>query len=112
TEWSEVFIVRDLARRAPEGLTALEAGPHPSLYDLGALIAITTFSVGWLALAGSTLRTGIPSRPAGGLVIAGFFAIPLFGALLAAPWGAILGNIILGSGWFWLGFRLRGARPA
>ena len=108
TEWNEVFLVRDLALRAPDALRTLDTGARPSLYDLGAMIPIGMFTVGWVALAAVTLRTDRASRRAAGLVIAGFFSIPILSAALPGVWGAVLGNGILGSGWFWLGHDLRG----
>jgi hypothetical protein len=105
-EWGEVFLVRGLALRAPDALRALETGHGPSLYDLGALIALGTFTIGWVALAASALRAGVHSRRAAGLVIAGLLAIPLLGAALPGVWGAIIGNGILASGWLWLGYDL------
>jgi hypothetical protein len=104
TEWGEVFLVRVLALTAPNALQVLDAPPHPNLYDIGAIISFSLFTVGWLALAISTFRVRIFSRRAAGLVIAGFFLIPLLGAL--GVWGAILGNAVLGFGWFWLGWEL------
>jgi hypothetical protein len=100
TEWGEVFLVRELALRAPNAVQALDAPPHPNLYDFGAIISFSFFTVGWLALAISTFRVRILSRFAAGLVIAGFFLIPLLGAL--GIWGAVLGNAVLGFGLFWL----------
>jgi hypothetical protein len=105
TEWNEVFLVRDLALQVPNALQMLDAGHHPSLYDLGAIISLGTFTIGWLALAVQTLRAGIFSRRAASLVIAGFLLIPLLGAV--GVWGVVLGNAVLGSGWFLLGCELR-----
>jgi hypothetical protein len=104
TEWTQIFDVRDLAFRAPDTLRALEAGRGPHLSDIGALIALGIFTLGWIALAVSTLRAGLLSRRAATLVIVGFFAIPLLGA--AGLWGAVAGNAILGSGWCWLGWEV------
>jgi hypothetical protein len=106
TEWTEVFLIRDLALRVPDALRALDAGPRPSRYDLGAMIPIGTFMLGWVALAASTIRTLRTFRPAAGLLVAGLFSIPLLSAALPGIWGAVLGNVILGSGWFWLGHDL------
>ncbi len=61
-EWSEVFLVRDLALRAPDALRALEAPGRPGLYDVGAMIALGTFTAGWIALAAVGLPVAPPSR--------------------------------------------------
>lgn len=116
-EWVDVFVLRDLALRAPDGLRTLEAGKGLSLYDLGALIAISVFALGWIALAAWTLRGKVVSRPAAWLVIAGLFLTPLLTAVLPKMWGGVLGNAVLGSGWLWLGLEVRkqpdeGVKPA
>ena len=107
-EWNEIFIVRDLAFRAPAALRILDGGRGASLYDLGAVIPLAVFALGWLALAGSTLRLGILSRHAAGLVIAGLLATPLLTAALPELWGGVVGNAILAAGWIWLGYDVRG----
>ena len=102
-EWSQVFLVHDLALRAPDTLRLLDSGKGPSLYDIGTMVALSTFSLGWILLAISALRSGVFSRPAPILVIAGFLAIPLLGAVLPGVWGVVVGNGVLASGWFLLG---------
>ncbi len=106
TEWSQIFDTRDLALRAPAVLNELDSARGLSLSNLGALIVILTFTVGWIALAAWTLRVGILPRPAATLIIAGFFLIPLLKMALPGLWGVVLGNGVLGAGWFWLGMSL------
>jgi hypothetical protein len=103
TEWNEVFVITDLARRAPDALNALEGGRGLHRDDLGAMIALATFTLGWLGLALATLRAHVLPRPAAWLVIAGLCVIPLLGAAFGR-WGAIAGNAVLGTGWCWLGW--------
>jgi hypothetical protein len=103
SEWNQIFDTRDLALRAPVTLNTLNSARGFSLSDLGAIIAIGMFTAGWIALAGWTLRLGISPRPAAGLVIAGFFSIPLLHAALPGLWGVILSNGVLAAGWLWLG---------
>ncbi len=110
TEWAEVFLVRTLALRAPEALQALESRAGPTLYDLGAMASLAVFSLGWIALAATALRSAAVARAAALLVVAGLFAIPLLGAAVPGPWGAVAGNVVLGAGWVWMGLDL--ARPA
>jgi hypothetical protein len=112
TEWIQLFDIRDLALRAPEALTKLETGRHPNLSDVGALIALGTFTLGWIALAAVTLGARTLSRGAPLLLIAGFFAIPLLHPLLPGVWGDIVGSAILGGGWFWLGCEIRASPVA
>jgi len=103
-EWREVFDVHDFARRAPDTLNALDAQKGLSLSNIGALIAISTFVLGWILLAIATLRTRAANRIAAWLVIAGFLVTPLLRPVLPAVWGAAVGNAILGSGLAWLGY--------
>jgi multisubunit Na+/H+ antiporter MnhG subunit len=103
TEWIQLFDIRDIAFRAPDTLNKLNArGQGPSLGDVGALIALSLFTLGWIMLAIATVRARAFPRNAAILVIAGFFAIPM----LQAPFGitgAILGNFVLGAGFFQMG---------
>jgi hypothetical protein len=102
-EWSEVFLVRDLAFRAPDALQVLDAGHGKSIYDIGALCSIGAFALGWVLLAISSLRCGL-SRWAAGGVIAGFLLNPLLAAALPGVVGPVLANVVLGSSLFWLGY--------
>ena len=102
-EWIDIFILRDLALRAPDALRMLEESKGLHLYDLGAMIPVALFTLGWIVLAISTFRVCQPLRRAAALVIAGFFAIPLLSAVLGPLWGGVLGNLVLGSGWIVLG---------
>jgi hypothetical protein len=105
-EWCTVFFVRSLALKAPEVLTELDAAEGPSLYDIGALIALITFTIGWIIFSLSMLIGGVYSRCGPILVIAGFILIPILGAALPGVWGAIAGQGLLGSGWIVLGYEL------
>lgn len=102
-EWVNVFVLRDLALRAPSALRLLEDTKGLSLYDLGAVIPLALFSIGWIALAVSTMRAWPSQRRPAGILIAGFFVTPLLTAILGPVWGGILGTAVLGFGWFSLG---------
>lgn len=104
-EWVDIFILHDLALRAPSALEALESGRHPTLYDLGAMIPLVMFSIGWLLLAAATIHTRVLDRRPATLVIIGFFALPVLGGMLGI-WGVIAGNLILGAGWAWMGYEV------
>ena len=103
-EWREVFDVHDFARRAPDALNALDAEKGLSLSNIGTIIAISTFVLGWILLAIATLRTRAANRIAAWMVIAGFLVTPLLRPVLPGLWGAAVGNAILGSGLAWLGY--------
>jgi hypothetical protein len=108
-EWTGVFVIRDLAIRAPDGLEALEAPDGLSLFDVGAMIAFGAFTLGWIAFAVSMLRAGLYSRKGPILLIVGFFAVPILTAALPDVLGVIIGNALLGGGWVLLGRELQKA---
>ena len=111
-EWNEIFFARDLAIRLPAALEALEAAEF-SRWDIGALLAVSGFTLGWLALAASTLMTRRFPRWAAWAVIGGFFAIPLSQPIMPGPSGLILGSLILGAGFTGLGYDLlKSVRPS
>jgi len=111
-EWNQVFFVRDLAVRAPDLLNELDGEDALSLSDLGALISFTVFSLGWIALAAAALRGRAFARMGPLLVIAGFFVTPILGAALPGVLGVILGNGVLGAGWFVMGREVSRAEGA
>lgn len=103
-EWVDVFVLRSLALRAPEALTTLDAAKGMTPYVLGALIPLSLFSIGWIALAAWTFRGRLLPRAAAALVIAGFFITPILAGAISPIWGSAIGNAVLGSGWAWLGW--------
>ena len=105
TEWIQIFEIRDLAVRAPDVLNRLD-GEGVGLDDLGAMAAMATLVVGWIALAITTRRSGLLSRTAPNVVIAGFFATPFLSTVLPPLLAGALGNTILGVGLAWLGWEL------
>lgn len=105
-EWAQLFDIRDFARRAPDTLNAMNAAHGLSLSDIGALIVLVTFTIGWLAIAAVAIWTRIPSRMAASMVVIGFFLIPILRPVLPGLLGPIIGNAVLAAGWTWLGFGL------
>ena len=109
-EWGDVFFLRAVAVRDPAALSSLEDHGF-GLYDLGAMVALGLFTLGWLGFALWTARGRVLPPGAGWLVIGGFFAVPLLGAVFRL-WGVALGNVILGGGWCWLGYAVsRSPKP-
>lgn len=103
-EWIDVFILRDLAQRAPDTLQLLEEGKGLSLYDLAALIPASVFALGWITLAASVFRCCPTQRRPAALAIAAFFVIPFLSAAVGPVWGGALGNLVLGSALIALGW--------
>jgi hypothetical protein len=102
-EWVGVFVLRVLAIRTPGALRALEDAEGVNLYDIGAIVPISLFTLGWLALAAWSWRFTPTLRTPSALVVVGIFAIPLLSAAIGPGWGGAVGNVILGSGWCLLG---------
>jgi hypothetical protein len=72
-------------------------------YDIGTLIALGSFALGWILLAASTIRVGL-ARGAAWLLIASFFLNPLLAALTHGAWWAlVIGACIPGVAWLLLG---------
>jgi len=108
-EWVDIFVLRELALRAPSALRTLEEAKGINLYNLGAIIPISLFTLGWLALATWTWRVSPALRTPAALVVVGMFAIPLLSAVLGPGWGGALGNLVLGSALCLLGLAVRRA---
>lgn len=111
TEWTQIFEVRDLAIRAPDTLNRLDA-EGIALDDVGALIAFSVLTVGWIALAAVSRRSGLFPRHAPTLVIAGFFATPFLSAVLPPLVAGAIGNTVLGCGWIWMGRSMQSLDPS
>ena len=105
-EWNQFFFVRDLALHIPASLEALENVSGMTLFDISALVAVSTFTLGWIGFAASMLACRLYSRAGPIVLIAGFFLLPILGATLPALWGQIIGNLLLGTGWVLLGRQL------
>ena len=111
-EWAQVFYVHSLAVVSPEALQAIEDAEGVNLYDAEAMIALLTFTLGWIASAVSMMRAKVFSPLGPILIIAGFFATPLLTVVTSVKLGGALGNAVLGSGFIMLGFELLRGRPA
>jgi len=105
-EWGQVFYVHSIALAAPDALQAMEDAPGMNAFDLEAMIALVTFTLGWILFSVSMLLAKVFARIGPVLVVAGFFAIPLLSALISPVWGGALGNAVLGSGFILLGREL------
>jgi hypothetical protein len=112
-EWSQVFFVHPLARMDADALPALEAAGFSNLYNIEAIIVLSAFAFGWIAFSISLLAAGTLGRLAPALIVAGFFAAPIFAAVVHgtigpehAHWGAVAGNLVLSVGWIIAGRQL------
>ena len=105
-EWHQIFILPEIAAINPDAIDRLNTSDNFGGYDLAAIIAITSFTVGWILFALSTLisKKIKPLGPA--LVIAGFFVLPLLSGILTPVWGGAIGSILLGLGFSLIGREL------
>jgi hypothetical protein len=106
-EWSQVAVIQPLARVAPAALTALEDTPGLDAFDISAMLAITTFSLGWLSAAVVMIRARLVPRPFPLILIAGFFCVPLLSGALGPVAGTVIGSTVLAAGWVLTGYGLR-----
>jgi hypothetical protein len=105
-EWAQVFFVHSIAVAAPDALQAMEDAEGLNAFDIEAILAIVTFTLGWISFAVSMLLAKVFTRLGPSLIIAGFFAIPLLSAAISPTWGGALGNAVLGAGFIQLGREL------
>lgn len=105
-EWAQVFFVHSIAVAAPDALQAMEDAEGINAFDIEAMIALVTFTLGWISFAVSMIVARVFARPGPVLIIAGFFAIPLLSAVTSPILGGVLGNAVLGSGFILVGREL------
>lgn len=98
-EWTNVFVLRALARSNPDAFRALD---NDSLMNAGFVSALALFALGWLLLCVSLWRTGVLPRRGAVVTLAGLLAIPVLQATLGLG-GAIAGSVVLGLGLMELG---------
>ena len=58
-ECVQFTLVRDLAFEIPETFERLENSGALTRWEMAFMVTVTTFAVGWLAVAVVTLRTGV-----------------------------------------------------
>ena len=104
-EWHQIFILPDIAKISPEVMDKLDSSDSIG-YDIGAMLALATFSIGWILFMISLLMTGKLKRLGPALVIAGFFMLPLISGIFTPVWGGVIGSISLGIGFSLIGIEL------
>jgi hypothetical protein len=104
-EWHQIFILPDIAKISPEVMDKLDSSESIG-YDIGAMLALATFSIGWILFMISLLMTGKLKRLGPALVIAGFFMLPLISGIFTPVWGGVIGSISLGIGFSLIGIEL------
>ena len=105
-EWHQIFVLPEIAKINPEVVNQLDSCESLCRYSIGAIIAVATFSTGWISFMVYLLIVKKLKRLGPALVIAGFFIIPLMSGIISPVWGGILGSISLGAGFCMIGMEL------
>lgn len=105
-EWHQIFVLPEIAKISPEVMDELGSSDNTGSYAIGAMIALTTFSFGWILFTISLLISNKLKRSGPALVIAGFFIIPLISGIFTPVWGGVIGSISLGLGFSLIGIEL------
>lgn len=105
-EWHQIFVLPEIANISPDVVNELGSSDQTVKYAIGAMIALSTFSFGWLLFSVSLLIDRKLKRLGPALVIAGFFIIPLISGLLTPVIGGVFGGIFLGIGFCLIGIEL------
>jgi hypothetical protein len=108
-EWQELFLARDFAINFPGVFARLDDAQGLTPFDWGAMIAVSAFTLGWIALSIATMFSAPFSRWGGVLVILGIFAVPAMTVVLPMPYGPLIGSVIIAGGMVRLGLDLRRA---
>ncbi|MDT7831084.1 hypothetical protein RQM59_01765 [Flavobacteriaceae bacterium S356] len=105
-EWHQIFVLPDMANIHLEAVNKVGSSDHIGRYSIGALIALSLFSFGWILNSISLLLSKKLKRIGPALVITGFLIIPFISGLLTPVLGGIIGGVILGTGFFLIGIEL------
>ena len=105
-EWHQIFVLPEIAQISPEAMDKFDASDDTVKYVIGAVLAIATFSLGWISFMISLLISRKLKRIGPALVISGFFIIPLITGIISPVWGGLIGSLLLGSGFILMGLEL------
>jgi hypothetical protein len=105
-EWHQIFVLPEIAKISPETIDKLGTSDNISSYVIGSMIALATFTIGWILFMFSLLINKQQKRLGPILVIVGFFIIPLISGIITPIWGGIIGSLSLGIGFSLIGMEL------
>ncbi|WP_297694587.1 hypothetical protein [uncultured Eudoraea sp.] len=105
-EWHQIFVLPEIAKISPEVMDELGSSDKISSYVIGAMLALATFSIGWILFTVYVLIAKKLKSLGPALVIAGFLIIPLISGIFTPTWGGIIGSISLGIGFTLIGIEL------
>ena len=102
-EWYQIFVIPDLATIDSEALISLDKTAGFSLYNIGTMVALFTFTIGWILFCISMLRIGKIARLAPIMILTGLVGIPLVSLISTPAWGGTIGTAIMGIAFVLLG---------
>ncbi|MCF7559487.1 hypothetical protein L3X39_02470 [Sabulilitoribacter multivorans] len=105
-EWHQIFVLPEIAILSPDMVDKLGSSVQTGSYAIGAMIALATFSFGWILFSISLLVSKKLKRIGPALVIVGFLIIPLISGIFTPVIGGIVGGVILGIGFSLIGIEL------
>lgn len=105
-EWHQIFVLPEIAKMSPEAMEKLDSSENTGSYVIGAMIALVTFSIGWILFMISLLISRKLKRLGPILVLSGFFLIPIISGIITPKWGGVIGTAVLGIGFCIIGFEL------
>ncbi|MCL6274767.1 hypothetical protein M3P19_12165 [Muricauda sp. 2012CJ35-5] len=102
-EWYQIFVIPELAIIDPDALNSLDETVGFSLYNIGTMIALLTFTFGWIMFCITMLRIGKIARLAPIMILTGLVGIPLVSLISTPAWGGTIGTAIMGIAFVLLG---------
>lgn len=109
-EWHQIFVLPDIANINLETANTLGSSDYTGRYSIGALIALTLFSLGWILFSIALLISRKLKRVGPALVLVGFLTIPIISGIISPIVGSIFGSICMGIGFILMGVELTRSR--
>lgn len=107
-EWAQVFYIHHFAVNVPAALNAADDAASPNLLEAEAIIAASSFSLGWILWCISLWRLRAVSRLGAALVPLGILGAPLLGAAASALNISVVYAMAAGAVLFSLGWIIQG----
>lgn len=109
-EWHQIFVLPDVANINPKIVDEISFPEQAGRYSIGAMIALSLFSLGWMLFSIYLLIAKLVKRWGPILVLTGFFIIPLLSATTTPIIGGIVGGVFLGTGFSLIGIEVYKSR--
>lgn len=102
-EWHQIFVLPEISKLNTALVNSIGSSDPTSLYSIGAMIALSFFSLGWILFCISLLLSKKLKAVGPILVIVGFLILPFISSLTTTTIGGITGGITLGLGFYLIG---------